>query len=83
VGKRWTKGRAGQQTSKKRKSGGAPGGGDASRASGTLGGIRGFTKGFFSGGKQKPKTTTGKIIDWALWVAVVAVGYVVLQSRCH
>ena len=81
MAKRWRKQKAGQQQKKQRRP--ARGSGDASGASGTLGGFRRATKGLFgSGGSKKPKTTFGKILDVALWMAVVVAGYYVVSRQC-
>lgn len=81
MAKHWTKGKAGQQRSKKRRPSRAVQNEDASTARGTFGGMRRRTQGFFHG-KQGPKTSLGKVTDTLLWVAVAVAGYFLVSSQC-
>jgi hypothetical protein len=82
MAKRWRKQKAALQEKRRRKP--KQGTGDASQAEGTLGGLRNFTKGFFSGGKTKtkPKSTAAKVIDAALWVAIAVAAYFLIARQC-
>ncbi len=80
MAKRWRKQKAGRQEKKRRKV--MAGGGDASSASGTIGGLRRFTKRLAGGGPAKPKTTASRILDIALWVAVAVAAYFVIARQC-
>ncbi len=81
MAKRWRKQKSGQQQGKRRKA--MKGVGDSSSASGTLGGFRRFTRRLVGqGGPAKPKTTAGRIVDIALWVAVAVAAYFVVARQC-
>ena len=84
MGKRKTKQKAGAQQSKRRK----PrrplaGSGSASGAQGTMGGLRSGLKGFFGTGRKKKRpSTAGRVLDVALWLAVIAAVYVAVSRQC-
>ena len=82
MAKRWRKQKAATQHAKRRKP--KQGTGDASQASGTIGGLRSFTKGFFSGGKgkSKPKSTAARVVDVLLWAGVAAAAYFLVARQC-
>ncbi|MBN1962419.1 MAG: hypothetical protein JW841_15910 [Deltaproteobacteria bacterium] len=81
MAKRWRKQKSALQQTKHRKQ--KQGDGESNKAGGTLGGLRSFTKGFFSGGKtKKPKTLIAKIFDGLLWVAIAVAVYFLIARRC-
>ena len=82
MAKRWQKQKAGQQQKKVRKP--MKGTGDASSASGAIGGFRNFAKRLVGtgGGSKKPATTASRVLDFALWAAVAVAAYVVVSRQC-
>ncbi len=80
MAKRWRKQKAGQQEKKRKKR--MAGSGDSSSASGTLGGLRRFTKRLAGTGPAKPKTTASRIVDIALWAAVAVAAYFLVSRQC-
>ncbi len=81
MAKRWRKQKSGQQQQKRRKV--MQGTGSTSSASGTLGGLRKLTRRIAGGGgPAKPKSTAGRVIDIALWVAVAVAAYFVIARQC-
>ena len=79
---RWTKQKAGTQSSKARKLKPAgPTSAESSGAgSGTLSVFRGGFKNLF--GSKKPTTPTGKFLDALLWVAIGIAALVFIGRRC-
>ncbi|MBI5509678.1 MAG: hypothetical protein HY903_13070 [Deltaproteobacteria bacterium] len=84
MGKRWSKGKAGQQRKKERKAQGGVGGEPGTSSGGTMSAFRRGLKAVAgTGGKARDKGGLERVIDLALWAAVVVAAIYFFGRQCR